>query len=142
MIGRRFRTLALLVAALLVLPSVVLARAAMVCSMTGQRTFSCCCASAKASAAAGSQRGSAKSGAKRADVESARCCKYDPSVGAAVSAGFKVPLELLGPALADGIDHEGIVVMPWVVPIARGWSYRGPPPSGPPLFIKHCTLLN
>lgn len=147
MIGRSWRILALLVAALLAVPSLVLARAALICSMTGQRTFTCCCSGTKAearpsgnfAAGAAASKHAVQADAKRAHIEAEPCCKYDTDAAGASSASFKVPAELLGHALVDHV--VGFAFAPRVMPVASGWSYRGPPELGPPLFIKHCTLL-
>lgn len=147
MTGHPLRILAFVVAALLSSPSVVLARAAMICSMSGPRPVSaCCCASAHARGAQQAKRSPAEalSETQRAQLEAAPCCSFDVSDGsaAAPSKASNAPSELLGPALAGRLSDEPLGPIPWVLPVASGWSYRGPPPSGPPLFIKHCTLLN
>src|SRR5690606_22506986 len=134
--GLRWRLWALVLATLLVVPSGALAKAAQLCSMTGERTFSCCCAAAKSKA-----RKSAKQLAGQPRVQADDCCESceRPETAGVLSTSAAGAFTA---ALLERVTVEDLVSA-WrtVEPGRFAWS-RGPPSTGPPLFIKHCSLLN
>ena len=136
----RWRPVALLVAALLAIPSGALARAAYVCSMTGQHTFSkCCCASAKPKL---KSKATSDDACEPARLHGKNCCDRVQSSDGEQATLASALVDAPGAAFVARLDMSELLPDPAPRGLSRWWRSRGPPAHGPPLYIRHCTLLN
>jgi hypothetical protein len=130
-VGARARLLVLLVVASLLASVSGFARVLYVCRMSGRVAPSCCCAHGM------------KAPSRHAALRRADCCEEitiqaRASLASAAAEGPDLPL----PALAVQLP-----VSPpprFHLAVGDGWSphwSRGPPDTGPPLYLRNCTLL-
>jgi hypothetical protein len=126
----RVRLLTLLVVASLLVSVSGFARVVYVCRMSGRVGAACCCAAQK------------HTPSKAPALRRADCCEAKAIAGGERLASGTAELPAVAPpALA--------VVLPALLPprlpaLKVGFPpprSRGPPDTGPPLYIKHCTLL-
>ncbi|MEZ4230532.1 MAG: hypothetical protein R3B89_15260 [Polyangiaceae bacterium] len=134
----RVKLAALLALAALLLPATSLGRVLTLCKMSGRLGETCCCHGS-------GHREALKVGkldVQRAKAKRPGCCEQrltratqiltsQPEVDVPVVQAVLIA-ELTLPELSE--PHAGTVSLR---PMARG-----PPPLGPPLYIRHCSLLN
>lgn len=132
----RCRVWALVMATVLTTPAGALARVAHICSMTGQRTFTCCCATAKSRA-----KEMARQLAGQVRIQIDDCCEPLDSQESTTGA-LPLPVAPLAALMPECLTVTDMT-SGWQAPEpTRWWRSRGPPGTGPPLFIKYCSLLN
>lgn len=126
----RVRLLTLVVVASLLASVSGFARVVYVCRMSGHVATSRCCAAAK------------KTPSKAPALRRADCCEAKAlAFGERLASGTAELPEIAPPALAAA---SPMLVPPALLALQIGFApprSRGPPDTGPPLYIKHCTLL-
>src|SRR5689334_16927218 len=136
MLRLRTRLLALVTALLVALPLGAVVRDQVLCRMAGRVMSSCCCARA------GASHHEASDAQRVPEARKASCCERLSAHAASPSA------------VRDGADRfpsllvatvppslELAAVLPQRLGGEGGARVRAPPPTGPPLFLKHCSFL-
>lgn len=127
----RARLFGLVLVAAMLASSTGFARVQFLCRMSGLVGDPCCCA-----------RHEKKSDASVAELRETNCCQA--IVGkSADRAAFEPPtgIRIPPPGLVVSTELAAPPVPAVALELPRTIRSRGPPANGPPLYIKHCTLL-
>ena len=130
----RLRLLALFAVLLVALPLAAAARELYQCRMMGRVMSSCCCASSAQTAHA-ADRGPS--------LEKSDCCtRLEQRTQAASGVRDEAARSAAAPLATQ---TRVCVILPEPVQdlrVREPAHARAPPPTGPPLFLKHCALLS
>jgi hypothetical protein len=137
MVAPARRLAALFVAVVTLLSTTAFGRVLYECRMSGLVASKCCCA------AEGSGGRLEEDRSRQPELERDGCCKLTADdAGRVPSTAGPESLQVLPAAVAEklwfawgleaAVDQQACAVA----------NARGPPASGPPLFLRHCSLLN